>query len=309
MSMFRPLLAATIESDQDFDNLRFPMIASPKIDGIRVICHPTLGPVTRSLKPVRNKFILECLSDIQCSGLDGEITVGPINAKDMFHKTTSGVMTASGEPDFTYRVFDDCSYDEDPYNRRLVGAVARTRTLALKATLNLPLPLPLPRVVALEREQVSTAEEILQAEIRWLSEGYEGVMLRSLEGPYKFGRSTLREQTLLKLKRFVDDEATVIGFEELLRNQNTPTQNNLGLQERSTHKDGKVKGSTLGNLIVYHPTFGEFRIGSGFDSSLRDEIWNNQQKYLSQQVTFKYQKTGIKNLPRFPIMKGFRPHE
>ncbi len=47
--LFRPLLAATIENNEQLGALAYPMIASPKVDGIRIVVHPALGPVTRSL--------------------------------------------------------------------------------------------------------------------------------------------------------------------------------------------------------------------------------------------------------------------
>ena len=38
--------------------------------------------------------------------------------------------------------------------------------------------------------------------------------------PYKQGRSTVREGYLLKVKTFLDDEATVVRFEERMHNGN-----------------------------------------------------------------------------------------
>jgi DNA ligase-1 len=40
-------------------------------------------------------------------------------------------------------------------------------------------------------------------------------------GTYKFGRSTVRDNILLKVKRFLDDEAVVIDIEEKMHNENT----------------------------------------------------------------------------------------
>src|SRR5690606_28483163 len=68
-------------------------------------------------------------------------------------------------------------------------------------------------VIAVEHTQMERASDVLDYESTCLARGYEGVMLRDPDGPYKFGRSTLREGTLLKLKRFEDAEAVVIGFE------------------------------------------------------------------------------------------------
>ena len=45
-------------------------------------------------------------------------------------------------------------------------------------------------------------------------------MLRDPSSLYKQGRHTLKSQALMKLKKFYDDEAKVIGFEEKMHNNN-----------------------------------------------------------------------------------------
>src|SRR5712671_4379026 len=96
LTRFRPLLAATISGDEELAALTYPLIASPKVDGIRIICHPDLGPITRSCKPVHNMIVRDYLADSAYSGFDGEIVVGHITAPDVFQRTTSGVMTHTG---------------------------------------------------------------------------------------------------------------------------------------------------------------------------------------------------------------------
>ena len=48
--------------------------------------------------------------------------------------------------------------------------------------------------------------------IKNLNAGYEGLMLRDPNGIYKFGRSSVKENILLKVKEFMDDEAEIIAF-------------------------------------------------------------------------------------------------
>jgi len=296
---FRPLLAATIEQDKDLLKLEYPLVASPKVDGIRVLCHPIHGPCTRSLKAVPNVHIRTLLTDPWLHCLDGEITQGPIAAIDVFNRTTSAVMTQSGEPEFTYWVFDDFTTQTQPYIERLVAAKSRV----MRADLSYVKPLP--------SEFVENPEDVLEAEREHIAAGFEGIMLRHKSGPYKWGRSTLKQQTLMKLKRFCDAEAEIIGFEPLLRNTNEATRNILGLTERTSHKAGKVQAETLGNLLVRDLSgrFAEFSVGSGFDQELRDIIWSNRDSYRGQIITYKYQNCGVVEAPRFPIFKGFRQAE
>jgi DNA ligase-1 len=138
-------------------------------------------------------------------------------------------------------------------------------------------------------------------------------MLRTPNSPYKQGRSTLKEGWLLKVKRFKDSEAEIIGFEEQMENTNEKTKDELGHSKRSSHKAGMVGKGTLGKFLVREigstPWFGrEFAIGTGegLTNELRQEIWDNRDKHLGKILTYKYQVHGIKELPRLPISKGFR---
>jgi hypothetical protein len=60
VTITRPMLSGTA-TDSDLDNLEWPMLCSPKIDGIRCIMHPHLGPVTRSFKLLPNNHIRDIL--------------------------------------------------------------------------------------------------------------------------------------------------------------------------------------------------------------------------------------------------------
>jgi DNA ligase-1 len=296
----RPLLAAKIDGsiEDALDKLTYPLIGSPKIDGIRVLCDPELGPVTRTLKPIRNAYIRDTLSNPLFRYFDGEIVVGEPHAANLFNQTTSGVMTQDGVPDFKLYVFDDYNAPTMSYGIRLEGLKDRIRDLAgLEQAKS---------IMLLERQFLCTRDEVLDYEHDCLQRGFEGIMLRHRDGPYKFGRSTLKEQILIKVKRMADLEAKIIGFDQLMRNDNVATQDALGYTKRSSHKDNKTPDDLLGKLIVEHETFGVFSVGSGFDVATRELIWQNRDEYLGKTVTIKYQECGVVDKPRFPIFKGFR---
>jgi DNA ligase-1 len=146
-------------------------------------------------------------------------------------------------------------------------------------------------------------------------------MIRSTAGPYKFGRSTEKEGWLLKLKRFEDSEAVVLGCYELMHNANEATKDELGHTKRSSHKANKQGRGTLGGLHVRDLKTGvEFDIGTGFDDALRAELWSLHQLNVALQVPakfsagavvgrvakYKFFPTGSKDKPRFPVFLGFR---
>lgn len=101
---FKPMLAAAVE---DVSALTFPLIASPKLDGIRCIVRNGVA-YSRSNKPIRNRYIQQCVSEYSSDleGLDGELIVGSPTACDVYRVTNSAVMSADGTPDFKFFVFD-----------------------------------------------------------------------------------------------------------------------------------------------------------------------------------------------------------
>jgi DNA ligase-1 len=286
-----------------------PLYLSPKYDGIRVLCHPTKGPVTRSLKPVNNEFIRWILGHSAGKYLDGEILVGEPTAADVFSITQSAVMTHHPFDyitSFTYVAFDSFIMPDDLYALRLQSAkrfVDQLRDeIEVRGYSNYV------NVIAINSPWVTTVDEVLEYEEKCLSMGYEGIMIRRSFDRYKYGRSTLKELYLGKIKRMTDAEGEIIGVIELMHNNNKQELNNFGLAKRATNQENLVPGGTLGALkvrVLTGPFEGcEVDIGSGFDSSTRSKFWLSDM--IGRVVTFKYQQHGSKDAPRFPIFKGLR---
>jgi DNA ligase-1 len=138
-----------------------------------------------------------------------------------------------------------------------------------------------------------------------VKQGYEGICLRYPGGMYKFGRSTFREHYLLKMKRFVEAEAKVIGYEELVVNNSPIKIDRLGHQRRHTFKSGQIPGGVLGALIVSDGHC-EFNIGSGFTDAERVDLWEKRDTLTGWLVKYKHQPHGRKIKPRTPIFLGLR---
>jgi DNA ligase-1 len=146
-------------------------------------------------------------------------------------------------------------------------------------------------------------------EAAFLKDGYEGMMVRAYDGHYKYGRSTEREGGLVKVKRFVDAEAVVVGFVEEMENTNEAKRDALGNTERSTAKAGLVGKGTLGALVVRDEEGREFNVGTGFKAIERAYMWEYRETLLGKHVTYKYFDHGIKEAPRHPVFKAFRAPE
>lgn len=293
VAAFRPMLAATVEPDTDLRRLPYPLLASPKLDGIRAVVRNGVV-LSRSLKPIPNKWVQRLFGNEDLEGLDGELIVGQPSAPDVFAKTSSGVMSVEGEPDVRFWVFDCLAGSSFGFENRLEDAKQAVRRGPGQVS-----------VVA--HKLVHDEAELLAYEAANLLAGYEGVMLRDPNGTYKFGRSTLKEAGLLKLKRFSDSEAEVIGFVEQLHNANEATVNKLGYQERSSKKAGMVGAGKLGALQVRDVKTGvEFEIGTGFNDEQRQAIWASQKTYRGRLVKYKFLAHGVVDKPRHPVFLGFR---
>lgn len=294
--MIKPMLAATIE---DESKLVFPLMASPKIDGVRAVISKDGLLMSRSSKEIPNRWTQSIVAPRGCgsilSGLDGELVVGNPRAPDCFNTTSSGVMAHSGEPAVSLLVFDCFERPDMPFRERYGDAKRKLERARLVGGAS---------VYLLDHMLVKNLEELRAVEETWLMMGYEGAMLRDPIAPYKFGRSTLREGSLMKLKRFVDSEAVIISVEELMHNDNEET---TAAGRRSTKKDGLRSGGVLGALVVQDlKTHVKFKVGSGFTAKDRAYLWATHARLPGQIIKYKYFPTGNVAAPRFPTFLGFR---
>lgn len=289
MYAVKPMRAYKVDDDQ-IDLLHYPIYGSPKYDGIRAIVKD--GHVySNTLKPIRNRNVQMLCSKMEYC--DGELIAG-----SNFQETTSCIMSENGSPDFTYFIFDSFKNPQAIYLNRVRDIEDCFIEQQVCDS----------RIVMVQPVKLKTPKDLLDYEEFCLQKGFEGIMLRHPDGRYKFGRSTFNEQYLLKRKPVVDEEAFIIGFEEQMENQNLLTYDNRGYAQRSMHQENKVGKNTLGAFVVRSSKWGDFRIGTGLGltDSLRKEIWLNQNKYLGQPITYKYQKFGSKDKPRQPIFLRFR---
>jgi len=283
----KPMLAGKAE---DISTIHYTILCTPKLDGIR--CMMVNGQaVTRSFKPIPNDYIRNKLSTHIPDGFDGEILLK--NNLFNFQAISSAVMSVMGEPDFVFYIFD--KYSELGYKQRMNELDSESWIDSLLFAKRL-LPIT-----------INNENELLDFERKCLSEGFEGVMIRSPSGPYKFGRSTEKEGYLLKLKRFEDSEAIIISIEEQMENTNELRRDVFGRAERSSFKSGKVPKGTMGSLVVkdiYTDLI--FNVGTGFDDGLRQKIWINKEQYIGKIVKYKFQSVGVKEAPRFPVYISMR---
>lgn len=284
---------------EDLSKVRFPVYGSRKIDGFR--CLLGKHPMTSSLSRFPNDFFHKELKGVLPANcfLDAEAVVGKKRGKGVLQRTSSGLTSEEGEPDFRLWVFDRPCLPDAPgwYSRYLaahdlIGSIDHPRIRLLKH-----------RLIGNLNELEEFIEDSIERE-------YEGIIIRSPDGPYKEGKSTIREGYMNKIKPFVDFEARILGYYEEMENTNAAKKDKTGKSKRSSSKEGKKAKGTLGGFIGIELKTGvEVRVGGGFSKEQRKHFWAIKDELVAAGAIMKCskQQMGEKNKPRHANFLDLRP--
>ena len=141
-----------------------------------------------------------------------------------------------------------------------------------------------PNIIRVEHTSVDDEHEMWNAYGRYMSEGYEGAILRGLSGTYRWG---YRSSELLKVKRFLDGEFEVIG---------------------ATDGVGKMAGHirwTCRNDV----TDGTFNCTMKCPMPERRRYYLERKHYIGRTLTVQFFERTDDEIPRFPIGVVFRAKE
>ena len=325
MKKQKPMLA--VDATESLNDLKYPKLASKKLDGIRVWFHPELGIVGRSLKPIRNIQLKEKMKSIQQFAVEQQhILDGEFYAHELtFQEITRAVMTT----DFTdpkkresiilemeektgksmndeeyeiywksliekinfymFEVVDDNSEFEDRY-----GWFSEINTKEINIYWKI-----------LEQVEVTSAEDVTNLFADVIEQGYEGIILRNPLSPYKYGRSTLKEEHMLKVKPFETFDAQIIDVTERFTNLNEAEINELGYSYRVDSKDDKDPTGLAATFVVDY-NGKEVKVVITGTEAFRKEIWNNRSSYIGRYIEYKGMLIGSKDRPRHPGFIRFR---
>jgi len=301
------------------DKVKFPCLVQAKIDGVASYNrHGVL--LGRSLKPHENRFITETWSIPELHGMCGEMTLaGRSVGEDLCRETSSVMRRHEGEPKLTWWLFDYCTEETKnlPYCDRyeiLKEKVINLNDPELVSSLNIDIGL-IPCVA------VQSMQELLDFEEKVLNLGYEGVIIRNPNAPFKYGRCGKTFMGAWRIKRFIDAEIRVTEIEEGNTNLNEAKTNERGRTERSSHKENLVPNGMVGNIKgillkdIIDPqskkvltTAGEVvTVAPGeMTHEQRKFYFDNPQEIIGKIVKFKLFPKGIKELPRFPRFISIR---
>lgn len=301
--MLKPHLA----TDADITLIKFPVFVQPKIDGVRGIHLPNTGFTARTLKRFKNRRLTAKFGQPELAGFDGELTyTNQLTADDLCRTTTSLVNTIDGPDTAVWNIFDYITPEtvNKPYKDRYwimhekVHNLVKTHSV-WENVLNV--------VPYVQINDQQTLDIVLR---NYLECGYEGIIIRKINGLHKDGRCTQREGNFLRIKDFATEEAKIIKLLEAEENLNTPKLNELGFQTRSSHKENLAGKGMIGTLVCWSQKWGVFNVGPGrMTHDDRIKFWNNPELILDKVCTFKYLKTGTLKAPRMATFQHFRASE
>ena len=275
--VFLPMLASSF--DKRKDKVTYPVDVQPKLDGVRCLAYwdgDSVKLMSRGGKQWECcNHIVEELMKILPKGmvLDGELY---IHGKS-FQEITKLVKKWRLESvDVVFHVYD--------VPKELAGAIRPVwadRRWSLESLLE-----PFEECDSLEvvdTHLANTEEDVYKLQSQFLEEGYEGAIVREMDGEYRFG---YRSNKLLKVKNFCDKEYEIVGF---------------------TTGVGRFNGCCI--WICVTEDGDEFKVVPQGTMEDRKATYKNAKNYIGELLKVKFFELSDDNIPRFPVGIGIRPTE
>jgi DNA ligase-1 len=255
--------------------IKYPALVQPKLDGIRCIAILKNGKCalwSRTRKPITS--VPHIVKELESGGhqdmiLDGELYNHDYrdNFEHIVHLVTQEIPIAGHEA-VQYHVYDVISVGD---NNTLAD---ENRQDWLKQGFNSgELDLPLVHVETVKADSIVQVNNLCD---HYLELGYEGCMVRNMDGKYVNKRS----YDLLKVKKFDDAEFQIIGIEE---------------------GRGKLTGH-VGAFICETSDGVCFKAKMSGDTGMLKKYFQNASLWKDRELVVQYQgMTGKNGVPRFPV--------
>ncbi len=306
---FKPQLAPN--EPVNLDNIKYPILASYKLDGIR--CLFIKGEMlSRSLKPIVNKQLREKFSDLtKYSKIHNLILDGEIYSPELtFQEITRFVMTQDFEdkksikkhgkvltiPDhLKYYAFD--SIKDDNFDEPFMKRGLQVDSLGVFENL----------VEIVSHNFMLCKKDIEKHFKRALEDGYEGLILREKNGRYKCGRGTIKEGLIYKVKPFLPFDSRITGVVQATKvNPNAEKKTNeLGRSVTSKKKDDRILIEKASAFNVQYEGQ-ELKVVLAMTDEEKEDIWANKESYIGKMIEYKGMLIGAKDVPRHPVFVRFR---
>jgi hypothetical protein len=135
-------------------------------------------------------------------------------------------------------------------------------------------------VITVATYEAKTEEEVYKLQSQFLEEGYEGAIVREMDGEYRFGN---RSNKLLKVKNFMDKEYTIMDF---------------------TTGVGRFEGCCI--WICETKDGQPFKVVPQGTMEERQEAYLDADENIGRMLKVKYFELTDDGIPRFPVGLGIR---
>ena len=342
---FKPMLA--IDASKKLDEINYPKLCSRKFDGIRCIFHSALNMISRSLKQIANKQLqkkfkhITNFSNVQQVILDGEL----YNHDVTFQEISRACMTQDFEDEktkikLTKLIFnktkDPDKYGQltelekkhlnetqtffyyDSYVEELLDGIkfycfeyldknVEIKKFKIRQDLLINTTYHLPHLIVVKQKPVYNKEEVKEEFSKALDEGFEGLILRSHNSPYKYSRSTLKEGYILKVKPYETFDAEIVDIKQatIVIPDAEKGINELGYSTTSRKKDDRILIEKACGFIVKYNGH-QLTVPLAMTDEQKKEVWKNKESYIGKMIEYKGMNIGSVDVPRHPVMVRFR---
>ena len=253
---FEVSLAETLKSEfiegkgiRLLEPVKYPVRVEPKLDGLRCIAIKQKGQVnffTRNGTPIETLHKIG--KALEAGMYDDVVLDGEILGKD-WNESASIMMSKKTHKDdssLVFNVFDALPLSDWVSQKTVIPYYERVRLVSdvIDSVQNISLS-PVQQVPHI---MAKNEAELLSYFQKCMDEGFEGVMLKTLDTPYKFKRS----KNILKLKPCITYEGVIVGHYE--------------------GRHGTKREGLFGGFEVVLPNGIVTRLGGGFSDALKADI-------------------------------------
>jgi ATP-dependent DNA ligase len=283
--VYLPMLANTYDPKKKTGKgITFPCYVQPKLDGLRCVVYIQNGTIHYQSRTAGyfetmdhlTPYLLPVFKKYPNLILDGELYTTDIPFEELAGLIKKKKLTDSDKERLKaveYHIYDIISEKETFEERyQIIDHLFQKEFIFIGS--------PIKKVFT---TLVSDVPSFHHKFTEFVYEGYEGIMLRNVEGLY---RCNYRSNDLQKYKEFLETEYEIVNF---------------------TEGDGRDKGSVI--WVCKTEDGREFNVRPKGEMKQRQEWFKNGGKYVGKKLTVIYQELSEKGVPRFPVGKAVRDYE
>jgi DNA ligase-1 len=256
----KPMLAHKYKDKKHL--VTFPCWVQPKLDGFRMLM---AGNGSTAWTRGGKKHVRECVEHLMW---DAKLNV-PIDGELILPHMPPLQETSRAAKKFRPGVSDTliyCVYDIAAEHLSFSTRYSLLEKLVKEAPENVRL---------VETRKVNNEQELFEAHAHFVSEGYEGTIIRTDEHGYEVGH---RSSSLLKMKDFQDAEFKIVDVVE-------------------------GKGSFKGKAVFVCETDEGYRFNTAPEGTMeyRAELWRTRKDHIGKWLTIRFQALTEDGAPQFPV--------